>query len=112
MIYGYPHAASVAPGDDLVLHVSTDAPAFCADFYRCGSDMVHRGRSEWFEGALLPHHLPHQDWGQENVDLRGEVLGGWPAYHVAVPEDWESGVYVAVLVEGDGSTEGRRRDVR
>ncbi|MDP9386908.1 MAG: hypothetical protein M3Q48_03010 [Actinomycetota bacterium] len=103
MIHAYPHVASVAPGDDLVLHVSTDAAQFRVEFYRWGTGMAHRGTSEWCRGTPLPPHLSHQDWGRENVDLRGEVLGPWPGHRFPVPDTWEPGVYLALLSEGNGS---------
>ncbi len=102
MIQGYPDRASVTPGDDLVLHVSTDARAFRVHLYRCGPRMTPMGASGWLEGRHCPDHLPHQDWGRDGVGLRGEDLPGWPAYPLPIPHAWPSGAYIAVLVEGDG----------
>ena len=65
--------------------------------------MVPVGRSGWLPGHHLPGHLPHHDWAQDGAGLHGEHLEAWPGYAFAVPEEWASGPYVAVLVEGDGS---------
>ena len=102
MIYGYPREASVAPGEDLVLHVSTDAPQFRVELHRYGLRPLRVARSGWLDGAVCPEHLPYQDWGEPGVGLRGEELPGWPAHIVPIPRDCPSGVYVALLVEGDG----------
>ena len=83
------------------LHVATDAPRFRVEFYRCASEPVLLGASGWLPGETAPLHLPYQDWGEPGAGLRGELLAPWPAYDFPVPEDWPSGVYVAVFVEGD-----------
>jgi hypothetical protein len=107
MISGFAQQASVVNGDDLVLHVSTDAPAFRVDLYRYGSGMEFVARSDWFPGQDVPDQLPYQDWTRDGVGLHGEALAPWPAYALRVGDDWRTGVYVAVLVEGDGG--GRDR---
>ena len=109
MIRGYPEQPSPYAGGALTLHVATDAPQFRVEFYRCAAVMVLSGGSGWFPGQDAPLHLPYQDWGQPGVDLHGEHLDPWPAYELPVPTDWPSGVYVAVLVEGDGSGRDRTR---
>ena len=106
MIWGYPDEASVLPGGRLVLRVSTDAPAFRVEFYRWGAEQVRVGGTGWFAGRAVPHHLPFQDWSRPGTGLRGEDLPAWPAYEVPVPAGWTSGVYVGVLVEGEGGVEG------
>lgn len=108
VINGYPDQASLLPGDDLVLRVSTDAPEFRVEFYRCGAQLRPMARSPWLAGTHAPPHLPFQDWGQPGVGLHGEELPVWPAYPIPVPAGWPSGVYVAVLVEGDGQHLPRR----
>jgi hypothetical protein len=105
MIEGFPRRPSVLPGGRLELHVATDAPAFRVDVYRWGREAVHAWSSEWLEGRRAPHHLPFQDWGRANAGLHGEELEPWPAYALPVPADAPSAVYVAVLVEGDGTGE-------
>jgi hypothetical protein len=89
MIQGYPDEPSVSPGETLVLHVSTDAPQFRVDFYRQGETLVLSHRSGWLDGHDRAPYLPYQDWG-------------WPAYSFVVPGDRPSGVYFAMLVQGDG----------
>jgi hypothetical protein len=108
MIFGYPDDSSVLPGSRLSLRVSTDAPEFRVDFYRCGAAPSFKGGSGWLAGRDLPHHLPYQDWGVAGTGLHDEELPGWPAYTFPVPPDWESGTYIVVLVEGDG----RGREIR
>ena len=109
MIFGFASSPSLAPGDELSLHVSTDAPRFRVEVYRCGAGVTFVTGTDWFPGSLVPHHLPWHDWTTDNVDLHGEPLEAWPGYEVALPADSRSGVYVAVLVEGDvdGSTRSR-----
>jgi hypothetical protein len=89
MIHGYPEEPSVAPGETLVLHVSTDAPQFRVDLFRQGQTLALSQRSEWLDGRDVAPHQPSHDWG-------------WPAYSFPIPADWPSGVYVAMLVQGDG----------
>ena len=103
MIRGYPAQPSPRAGGLLTLHVATDAPAFRVEFHRCGVGLSLLGTSQWLPGQDAPLHLPHQDWGEPGVDLHGGQLAAWPAYAFSVPDDWPAGVYVAVLVEGDGA---------
>ena len=99
MIYGYPEEPSLRPGARLALRVSTDAPTFRVEFYRCAATPVYQGGSDWLDGWEAPVHLPFQDWSEPGTGLRGEDLPSWPAYEFEVPVDWPPGVYVAVLVE-------------
>jgi hypothetical protein len=101
VIYGYPEEPSLAPGEVLVLRVATDAPRFRVDFYRQGSRLDFKQSSDWLDGHRAPPHLPYQDWGADNVGLRGERLRGWSAYPFHIPDDWRPGAYVVMLVEGD-----------
>ena len=107
MIHGYVEQPSPRAGTSLTLRVSTDAPQFRVEFYRCGERMVAHGGSTWLAGVAAPPHLPFQDWGQPGPNLHGRRLAPWPAYPFEVPAGWPSGIYVAVLVEGDGA--GRDR---
>ena len=107
MIRGYVEQPSPRAGGPFTLHVSTDAPRFRVEFQRWGAGPVRCGGSGWLPGEDAPAHLPFQDWGEPGVDLRGQPLAPWPGYPFEVPEHWRSGVYVAVLVEGDGA--GRDR---
>ncbi len=103
MILGYAEQPSPRAGETVTLHVSTDAPQFRVEFYRYAGELVACGRSEWLTGEHVPLHLPYQDWGMPGVGLRGEELPPWPSHAFPVPGTWPSGVYVAVLVEGDGA---------
>ena len=102
VIQGYPEEPTVRAGATLVLRVATDAARFRVDFYRQGEALELKGGSHWLVGQHRPPHLPYHDWGADNVGLRGEDLPGWPAYAFPIPEAWPAGVYVAMLVEGDG----------
>lgn len=101
MIHGYAEQASPHAGERVRLRVSTDAPRFRVELHRCGSELVHCASTGWFDAELAPPHLPFQDWGRTGTGLHGEQLAAWPAYDVEVPQDARSGVYVALLIEGD-----------
>lgn len=103
MIRGYVEQPSPRPGGRLTLRVVTDAPRFRVEFYRNAANLVPRERSAWFAGQAAPQHLPFQDWGRRGAGLHGEVLDPWPAYEFSVPRQWNSGVYLALLIEGDGT---------
>ncbi|WP_275462246.1 N,N-dimethylformamidase beta subunit family domain-containing protein [Streptomyces noursei] len=83
VVEGYPSDASVRAGDTLRLHVSTHAPWFRADFYRCGAQIRHMGSIRG-PGRHAPPGRHDADWD-------------WPHHDFPVPEDWPSGVYLAVL---------------
>jgi hypothetical protein len=102
MIEGFPRRPSVFPGEELLLHVATDAPRFRVEVHRWGARATPVARSGWLDGADRAHHLPFHDWGCDGAGLDGEPLAGWPAHPVPVPADWPPGVYVAVLVEDGG----------
>ena len=72
MIRGYPGTPSLYPGDQLVLHVSTDAPRFRVELWRQGGTLEHMadGDSPPQTGALFPDGPPDLDWG-------------WPGYALA-----------------------------
>ncbi len=101
MIRGYAEQPSPHAGGQVVLRVATDARRFRVEIYRCGADMVLHHSSPWLPGHDAPLHLPFEDWGKPGRGLRGEPLAPWPAYEFPLPVEWASGVYVAVLVEGD-----------
>jgi hypothetical protein len=102
VILAFPRNPTVVSGSELELCVSTDAPAFRVELYRWGGELMHQGGSGWLDGTSAPPHLPSQDWGRDNVGLGGRELRAWPAYRIAVGAGWPPGVYVAVLLEGDG----------
>ncbi len=107
MIRGYSRQPSPRSGGEVVLHVATDAPQFRVEFFRCSAGMHHCGTSAWQPGRDAPAHLPYSDWGRRNRGRSGEDLAPWPAYAFPLPGEWPPGVYVALLVEGDGA--GRER---
>src|SRR5437867_2795376 len=92
MIQGYPTQPSVLPGETLTLHVSTDAPQFRVNFYRQGQTLTFMGNLgvSWMTGQNIPQGAPNQDWN-------------WPSYAFPIPSNWSSGVYIAMLFEGDGN---------
>ena len=102
MIEGYPDETSVVPGGRLVLRVSTDAPAFRVVLHRCGAQLEPVAESGWLDGRHAPHHLPFQDWGRPGIGLHGAELAGWTGYPLDIPTGCRPGIYLAVLVEGDG----------
>ncbi|MDQ2800105.1 MAG: malectin domain-containing carbohydrate-binding protein [Armatimonadota bacterium] len=89
-IFGYPDHASVLPGGTLNLRVSTTAPQFRVDVYRQGAHLTFVQSSAWMPGQFMPTGTPAQDWN-------------WPLYPLAIPANWPSGAYVAMLVTGDGN---------
>ena len=84
MIQGYPRRPSVAPGECLVLHVSTDAPRFRVTFYRWGDGFTPMGDSPWLHGKCAAPASAGADWQ-------------WPEYEFQIPASWPSAVYVAQL---------------
>lgn len=98
VIQGYVERESIAVGGTLGLHVSTDARFFRVDFYRLGADLVFIDSSAWHTGVAAPppphpdgipaHASPVEDWN-------------WPVYDFPMPDAWQPGMYLAVLVEGD-----------
>lgn len=100
MIRGYPRRPSVRPGQTLTLHVSTDQPHFRVEAYRQGAALQAMGRlgPDRLPGQDVPAGPPDRDWG-------------WPRYDLAIPADWPSGAYVAMLVEIDARGGERRPDV-
>ncbi len=103
MIRGYAEQPSPRAGDTITLRVSTDAPQFRIELHRFDGALKLQWTSEWLPGVSAPPHLPFHDWGEPGVGLHGETLEPWPAYQVRIAPTWPSGVYVAVLVEGDGA---------
>ena len=99
MIRAYPRRPSVRPGEPLTLHVSTDAPAFRVEVYRQGATLTPLGRvgPDRLPGRHVPDGPPDEDWG-------------WPTCDFAIPGDWASGAYVAMLVEIDAAGRERRPD--
>lgn len=107
MIRGYVEQPSPRPGGSLTLRVATDAPCFRVQYYRYGARPQLCLSTGWMPGQDVPTHLPFQDWGRPGEDLCGHALAPWPRYRVSVPPDWRSGVYFAVLIEGDAKGNDR-----
>jgi hypothetical protein len=102
VIAGYADEASTVAGEQMVLRVATDSPAFRVLAYRWGAQLEPVGAWGWFEGVDHAQHLPFHDWGRPETGLHGEELAPWAGYRLAVPAGWRPGVYTAVLLEGDG----------
>jgi len=100
MIKGYPDLSSVCPGNSLILHVSTDAPAFRVDFYRQGTVLAYMAGSDWQPGQMAAT----PDYGSAATDW------GWPGYEFPIPEEWPSGAYIAMFVERDANGNERLPD--
>ena len=88
MIRAYPRAPSIRPGETLTLHVATDRPHFRVEVYRQGRTLERVVDVGPFDGVDVPGGPPDEDWG-------------WPGYPIPVGSDWQSGAYVAMLVEID-----------
>ena len=93
-ISGYADVLSTQPGGTLNLYVSTDAPNFRVEFYRLGATLA---------GPLMGMPVPDIRAGQD-LPARGCTDDwGWPAYPFTIPQDWQTGVYIAMFVEVDGN---------
>lgn len=108
-IEGYASDVSVAPGEELRLHVSTQpAATYRVEIYRIG----------WYDGAggalvaCLPEGCREESQGSaqfipEPDEATGELRAGWGVTDsVRVPDSWRSGYYVAKLVLTSGPDEG------
>jgi len=91
MARGYPEALSVAPGQRLVFHAASDQRRFRFDIFRLSVSLVYAGSTPWFDGPA-PAGSPTAD-----VDF------GWMAFPFDVPASWSSGVYIAAIIEWDGT---------
>lgn len=86
-IEGYAGALSVAPGESLALHVSTDAAAFSVEVLRDGATPTAVLKVDDVKGAA--HAVPPEAWANGC---------GWPAaLKLPIPREWASGVYRARL---------------
>lgn len=85
MIRGYPEEPALLAGDQLRLHVSTEAPRFRVRFFRCGARVQEMScEAPWLAGEFEPA-------GEAGIPWQ------WPAYSFEVPLSWRSGAYIAVL---------------
>ncbi|MFJ6135195.1 N,N-dimethylformamidase beta subunit family domain-containing protein [Kitasatospora sp. NPDC092286] len=96
MIEGYLGRESVTAGEELTVHVSTDAARFRLRFYRLGAELDLVAETGRRPGSL---HLPpaHPD----GVPGRASPADGWdwPPLTVPVPEDWTPGMHLVQFVE-------------
>ena len=91
MLEAYCWPQSAAPGADVALHVSTDAPTFDVVVARCGAanEVVWEGRAVTAE----LHDTP------DDASARG---CGWPAtLDITIGEAWRSGYYAVEVTAGD-----------
>lgn len=103
MIQGYPDDSSGFPGDTVTFHIATDAPQFRIEFFRQGATLQDTAiKTDWLSGSLGVDHEADQDFGQPVARRDGQAVDGWEGYPFKIP-DWQSGVYIAMFVEGDGN---------
>jgi hypothetical protein len=110
MIQGCFLQLSAFPGDDVSLRVATDTPQFRVDIYRQGATFAKLLSTDWNDGLDFPgeDHAPADDWSVDGtgIDANGNPQGfaaGWNGLTITIPADWTSGIYIAVLVPGDGN---------
>jgi hypothetical protein len=90
-IEGYANHVSYAPGEDVVLHVSTTAPSYTLSVSRIGAETQETLTKGNIPGAA--HPIP------ENASSNG---CGWPeSYRFKIPDDWASGYYSVRLSVAD-----------
>lgn len=90
MIKAYPNVVSLYPNETLRLHVSTDSPKYKVQVYRQGRILERMSNFDesWKEGVNA-------------VELEHFTDFAWPSQDFLIPSDWPSGVYIAMLSEGD-----------
>ncbi len=90
-VEGYASQVSYAPGEDLVLHVSTSAPNFTVTISRMGAEAKTVLTRASLPGKLAP--IP------ENAASQGCQ---WPeAFRFRIPADWTTGYYGVTLSASD-----------
>jgi hypothetical protein len=90
-IAGYPSSSSVAAGETIAFHVSSNVGQFVIDIYRLGAE-ERFVRRIWAVEAPGPFPTPRNAWGDG---------AGWPvAASLDVPPDWASGLYIGRVVAG------------
>ncbi|TWU34943.1 Dockerin type I repeat protein [Novipirellula artificiosorum] len=113
-VEGYTSETSFAPGDTFALHVSTSpAQPYRVEIYRLG----------WYDGdggrlvAQLPANSNESLIGVEQPipapdPVTFEIRADWSATDsFIVPEDWESGYYVANLILTAGPDTGKAQSI-
>jgi hypothetical protein len=106
MIQGYFDEMSALPGQAVTIRIATDAPQFRIDFFRQGASFDLRESIGWTDGSDYrgDDHLPWDDWGKDGTLSDGSgPAAGWNGLQFWIPDNWQSGVYIAIFVEGDGS---------
>ncbi len=109
---GYLTHLSVAPGDPLSVHVATRSSADCSvDVYRVTgcTDALFTPRLRHVErlGQVSPVRYPPLRAGRKLSPGNADAAGcGWPGHTLlsAVPESWESGVYVVQFTAAEQPT--------
>jgi hypothetical protein len=101
-IEGYAGQLSVAPGEEVPLHVSTSAPKFAVEITRWGA----QNQVVW-TGKDLPGQVHPVPEDASSMGCR------WPeTFRVPVGKDWKSGFYTARLSAEDGGGKWTQRGKR
>jgi hypothetical protein len=104
MIQGYADESSAFPGETITFRVSSpDASQFRVDFYRQGASLDFQLSSSWMQGSPADERPNDQDWSTPGTNTAGQPVPAWPAYPFQIPADWQTGVYIAMFIEGDGN---------
>ncbi|MFE2104918.1 N,N-dimethylformamidase beta subunit family domain-containing protein [Kitasatospora sp. NPDC059463] len=96
MTEGYLGRESVVPGEELTVHVSTDAARFRLRFYRLGEGVELLAESGPYPGSRHPAP-PHPDGVPGRVSPAHDW--DWPPLTVPVPEHWTPGMHLVQFVE-------------
>ena len=93
MIQGYATPPSVFPGESISICVASgdEITNFRAYFFRRGANWEFQAVSDIWTAYAIPK--PEGDDATTNW--------GWPSSDFTIPDDWASGAYVAVFVEGE-----------
>lgn len=84
ILQGYPEPSSVRAGRTVRLRIATTAARFHLTVHRLGRTVSRVAASGPYDGYPLPNGPLDAPWD-------------WPAYELAVPVEWPSGVYLAAL---------------
>lgn len=104
MIQGYSDESSAFPGETITFRVSSpDASQFRIDFYRQGATFDFQLSTDWMPGSPADERPDDQDWSTPGTNLAGQPAPAWPAYPFQIPTNWQTGVYIAMFIEGDGN---------
>jgi hypothetical protein len=114
MIYAYPKDPSVVQGESLILCVKASSPYFRVDIFTAGQPMpiYNDPEADPFQGqhVVLKSSLgwtKNNDWSPDEGFMAplpfepADADWAWPEYSYAIPADWPSALYVAILWEGD-----------